>query len=39
VEEARTYVLEAIRHAPGFGKGHGPLDHAWRIKQMRDMLR
>jgi len=39
VEQARAYVLEAIRHAPGFGKGHGPLDHAWQIKQMRDPLR
>ena len=39
VEQARAYVLEAIRHAPGFGKGHGPLDHAWQIKQMRDQLR
>jgi len=39
VDEARKYVLEAIRHAPGFGKGHGPLDHSWQIKQMRDQLR
>ena len=39
VEQARAYVLEAIRHAPGFGKGHGPLDHAWQIKQMREQLR
>ncbi len=29
VERARDYVLQAIRHAPGFGAGHGPLDHAW----------
>lgn len=28
VERARQYVLEAIRSAPGFGKGHGPLNHA-----------
>jgi hydroxymethylpyrimidine/phosphomethylpyrimidine kinase len=27
VERARDYVLEAIRRAPGFGAGHGPLDH------------
>jgi hydroxymethylpyrimidine/phosphomethylpyrimidine kinase len=27
VTRARTYVIEAIRRAPGFGKGHGPLDH------------
>jgi hydroxymethylpyrimidine/phosphomethylpyrimidine kinase len=39
VEEARAYVLEAIRRAPGFGKGHGPLDHGWPIKEARDLLR
>lgn len=27
VERARTYVQEAIRHAPGLGHGHGPLGH------------
>ena len=27
--EARSYVRDAIRHAPGFGKGHGPLGHNW----------
>lgn len=27
VERARAYVLEAIRTAPGFGHGHGPLNH------------
>jgi hydroxymethylpyrimidine/phosphomethylpyrimidine kinase len=27
VEAARDYVHEAIRTAPGFGKGHGPLNH------------
>ncbi len=26
-EKARAYVLEAIRTAPGFGQGHGPLNH------------
>jgi hydroxymethylpyrimidine/phosphomethylpyrimidine kinase len=29
IERARNYVFEAIKRAPGFGKGHGPLDHAW----------
>jgi hydroxymethylpyrimidine/phosphomethylpyrimidine kinase len=29
VETARHYVLGAIRHAPGFGHGHGPLNHFW----------
>ncbi len=29
---ARAYVQEAIRTAPGFGKGHGPLNHAHTVK-------
>ena len=28
VDRARLYVLEAIRTAPGFGKGSGPLNHS-----------
>jgi hydroxymethylpyrimidine/phosphomethylpyrimidine kinase len=28
VERARDYVHRAIASAPGFGRGHGPLDHA-----------
>ncbi len=31
VARARDYVLEAIRRAPGFGAGHGPLDHGWPL--------
>ena len=31
VQAARAYVREAIRAAPGFGKGHGPLHHGWVI--------
>ncbi len=27
VARARAYVQEAIRRAPGYGAGHGPLDH------------
>jgi len=27
VERARAYVLAAIRGAPGYGTGHGPLNH------------
>jgi hydroxymethylpyrimidine/phosphomethylpyrimidine kinase len=27
VRRARTYLQEAIRTAPGFGKGHGPVNH------------
>lgn len=32
VARARAYVLEAIRRAPGFGAGHGPLDHGWPLR-------
>lgn len=32
VRAAREYILEAIRRAPGFGAGHGPLDHAWTTR-------
>lgn len=28
---AREYVLEAIKTAPGFGAGHGPLNHAHTV--------
>lgn len=36
VEQARAYVQGAIRHAPGFGAGHGPLDHGWRVRELLD---
>ena len=32
VAEAWAYVAEAIRRAPGFGRGHGPLDHGWPLR-------
>ena len=32
VAEARAYVFEAIRRAPGLGQGHGPLDHGWPLR-------
>jgi len=32
VSRAHAYVQEAIRRAPGFGQGHGPLDHAWPMR-------
>jgi hydroxymethylpyrimidine/phosphomethylpyrimidine kinase len=32
VRAAREYLMEAIRRAPGFGAGHGPLDHAWTTR-------
>lgn len=35
VERARAYLAEAIRTAPGFGKGHGPLNHGWPLQAAR----
>jgi hydroxymethylpyrimidine/phosphomethylpyrimidine kinase len=32
VARARAYVRRAIETAPGFGRGHGPLNHAVTIK-------
>ena len=32
VEQAGDYLHEAIRRGPGFGAGHGPVDHGWPIK-------
>ncbi len=32
VEQAGDYLHEAIRRGPGFGAGHGPVDHAWPIR-------
>jgi hydroxymethylpyrimidine/phosphomethylpyrimidine kinase len=32
VERARDYLMEAIKRAPGFGSGHGPLDHGWPLR-------
>jgi hydroxymethylpyrimidine/phosphomethylpyrimidine kinase len=32
VARAWAYTGEAIRRAPGFGGGHGPLDHAWLVR-------
>ncbi|MBE7218092.1 MAG: bifunctional hydroxymethylpyrimidine kinase/phosphomethylpyrimidine kinase [Caulobacteraceae bacterium] len=32
VARARDYLLEALRRAPGFGAGHGPVDHAWPLR-------
>ncbi|NHN88445.1 bifunctional hydroxymethylpyrimidine kinase/phosphomethylpyrimidine kinase [Acetobacter conturbans] len=31
VQEARSYLIKAIAHAPGYGKGAGPLDHGITI--------
>jgi hydroxymethylpyrimidine/phosphomethylpyrimidine kinase len=35
VRAAREYLMEAIRRAPGFGAGHGPLDHGWTTRERR----
>jgi hydroxymethylpyrimidine/phosphomethylpyrimidine kinase len=32
VARAHRYTFEAIRRAPGFGRGAGPLDHAWPLR-------
>ncbi|WP_411286548.1 bifunctional hydroxymethylpyrimidine kinase/phosphomethylpyrimidine kinase [Phenylobacterium sp.] len=32
VARAWDYVHEAMLHAPGFGAGHGPLDHGWPLR-------
>ena len=32
VERARDYVQRAIASAPGYGRGHGPLDHAHPLR-------
>jgi hydroxymethylpyrimidine/phosphomethylpyrimidine kinase len=31
VARARDYLRGAILQAPGFGAGHGPLNHGWRV--------
>jgi hydroxymethylpyrimidine/phosphomethylpyrimidine kinase len=33
VARAWDYVHQAILHAPGFGAGHGPLDHGWTFRR------
>lgn len=32
VTRAWAYTAEAVRRAPGLGRGHGPLDHAWPFR-------
>ena len=31
---AQRYVAEAIRHAPGLGRGHGPMGHLWDLTKL-----
>ena len=33
VTGAKNYITEAIRHAPGLGGGHGPVEHFWQWQQ------
>jgi hydroxymethylpyrimidine/phosphomethylpyrimidine kinase len=33
IERAHEFVQQAIRTAPGFGQGHGPLNHAWKTPE------
>lgn len=35
IVRARAYVHEAIRTAPGFGRGHGPLNHVHALRPAR----
>jgi hydroxymethylpyrimidine/phosphomethylpyrimidine kinase len=35
LHHARAYLEGAIRHAPGLGGGHGPLDHFWRTRMAK----
>ena len=34
IERAREYLDGAIRHAPGLGRGHGPLNHFWNFPRV-----
>lgn len=36
VVQAKQYITEAIRHAPGLGHGQGPLGHFWQWHQARE---
>lgn len=33
IARAISYVREAMTSAPGFGNGHGPLDHGWPLRR------
>lgn len=35
VRRARAYVLQALKTAPGFGQGHGPLNHGHTVKPFK----
>jgi hydroxymethylpyrimidine/phosphomethylpyrimidine kinase len=33
VQRARRFVTRALETAPGFGEGHGPLNHGWLLSE------
>jgi hydroxymethylpyrimidine/phosphomethylpyrimidine kinase len=35
VARAWDYVHQAMLHAPGLGRGHGPLDHGWPLRDLK----
>lgn len=37
VARARTYLRAAIINAPGYGRGHGPLDHGVTVGEIPDL--
>ncbi|MBM10414.1 MAG: bifunctional hydroxymethylpyrimidine kinase/phosphomethylpyrimidine kinase [Magnetovibrio sp.] len=39
VSQARSYVQEAIRTAPGYGAGHGPLNHGFPFHKPELLLK
>lgn len=36
VTRARHYLRQAILNAPGFGQGHGPIDHGWPLRRANE---
>lgn len=34
IERARHFVMRALQTAPGFGNGHGPLNHGWPLTEL-----
>ena len=36
VDAARVYLMKAIETAPGFGAGHGPVNHGWPLTKPRE---
>jgi len=36
IERAKNFVTEALKNATPLGKGHGPVDHLWRLGRRRE---